>query len=357
MEFSTLTLYLTERCNYGCSYCYQKRSGRTMTVADLDPALAFFSAHHANDGEIHFYGGEPLLAPDLIRHAVGRVEKSGRSGRRVRFGLTTNGSLLDDGIIGFLGEHGFRVMVSFDGLAQDRSRRKGSGPALVRALERLLRVPGLSVETNSVFTPKTVALLAGSLKLIQDIGVPDIHVSFNNLEPWPVSALSELETQLSACARFAGGGRGARSRIPLDLFRTSRGDGFFVCGGAANRLALAPDGTVWGCHLFIDHFGGRRRPAESRGYGLGRVERFVREYPSLLAEVAPRYARLHTLNFETPEGPCRACPDASDCAVCPLDAAPPGGMIGLIPTWACRIAGILRAARDGFQATRKRPAP
>jgi len=357
MSYSALTLYVTERCNYSCVYCYQERGRRTLPLSDLVRALDVFLPRLSAEGEIDFYGGEPLLAFGLIRRAVQAAERKLGRGRKVRFGLTTNGSLLDDDAVAFLGDHRFRILVSFDGLAQDVSRRRGSGRVLVNRLERLLRNPALSVETNSVFTPKTVSLLAGSLKLIHELGVPEIHLSLSNLEPWPEAALASLEKQLNEYGRFARNRRRKTGECPLDVLRSSGRTGYFACGAGANRIAVAPDGTVWGCHLFIDHFRGRRRSAEARGYSFGRPGRFLEASPAVCHEIMTRYSRLNMFGFRTPERACLACPDVGECAVCPLEAAPPGGTIGCIPTWTCRIAKILSAARDGFQSVRASSGP
>ncbi|MBN2206814.1 MAG: hypothetical protein JW742_05370, partial [Candidatus Aminicenantes bacterium] len=279
-------------------------------------------------------------------------ERRSASRRPVRFGLTTNGSLLDDRVVSFLEEHRFRIQVSFDGLAQDLSRRKGSRRVLTERIARLLRSPALQVETNSVFTPRTVTFLSGSLKLLHDLGVPEIHLSLSSLDPWPRAALAELRRQLRAYGRYARSRPGPGGRPPLDLFRPANGNAVFICVAGSDRVAVAPDGTVWGCHLFIDHFWGRRRSTEARRYNLGRIDRFQNPSPSRLAEIRAPYAGLSAFRFRTPDGPCWACPDVGDCAICPLDASPPGGEIGLIPAWTCRTEKILREARDWFQTIR-----
>lgn len=353
--YSSLTLYLTERCNYACTYCYQERGARTIGRSVLDTSLDVFLPRLRRQGEVHFYGGEPLLAFDRIRRAVATARSRLGAGRTLRFGLTTNGSLLDDRVIGFLQDHRFRVQLSFDGLAQDRGRRPGSFRPLLRLIERLLRTPGLDLETNSVFTPGTIHLLAESLKLIHGLGVADIHVAFSNLEPWPKAALDVMRSQLGSYARFARRRRRETGRIPLDAFRPGRRPDFFVCGAARNRIAVGPDGTVWGCYLFIDHFRGRRRSAEARGYSLGPVDRFETDSGRLMPSALKRYGRLQMPAFKTAALHCWACPQLAECAICPLEAAAPGGTIGLIPEGTCRIAGILRESRARFLSDPRLP--
>jgi len=348
MEFSALTLYLTERCNFRCSYCYQLPGRRTMTPAVLDRALDVFLPYLAAEAEIHFFGGEPLLAFDLIRRAVRAVERKNGSRRKIRFGLTTNGSLITDDILAFFRDHRFRLLVSFDGLAQDVGRKQESAATVLLALERLVGAPEIQVGTNSVFTPRTVRYLSRSVRLIHELGVGDIHLAFSNLEPWPEAALGALSKELAAARRFAGTWRKRTGRIPLGEFRPGPERRIFACGGGTNRMAVAPDGSVWGCHLFIDHFRGKRNSAESRSYSFGRIDRFVPDQEKKISDVVSRYGLLRMTRFSTPDTACLACREVEDCAICPLDAAAPRTEIGRIPSWTCRIAKALRTEREKF---------
>jgi len=63
---------------------------------------------------IAFYGGEPMLAFDLIERGVA-FAKAEAGGKRLRFSTTTNGTMLDPDKARFLAEHGFSVLVSIDG--------------------------------------------------------------------------------------------------------------------------------------------------------------------------------------------------------------------------------------------------
>jgi sulfatase maturation enzyme AslB (radical SAM superfamily) len=349
---ATLTLYLTERCNFRCSYCYQARGRRTMTPATLEKALDVCLPRLADPADIYFYGGEPLLAFDLIRRAVESVEKRLKARRRVRFGLTTNGSLIDGERLDFFRDHAFRIMVSYDGTAQEIARRPGSSAGVLAALKRLLGSRGIRVETNSVFTPATVRHLSSTVRILHKLGVPKIHLAFSNLEPWPARALAALERELADARRFAVGWRRRTGRVPLAAFRAGRRRRIFVCGGGANQIAVAPEGTVWGCHLFIDHFRASRAAGAARAYIFGSLDRYARMDSRREIAVASRYGALRMTRFATPDRACFGCPDVEDCEICPLAAAVPGSELGIIPRWACRIAQMMRAARRAFWETR-----
>ncbi len=91
----------TERCNLNCQYCYlpedMRRSGVDMSEADLTKALEILAAYFQSSmpegsvpPQIIFHGSEPLLRKEIIFPAIEKF------GRRFRFGIQTNATLLDD---------------------------------------------------------------------------------------------------------------------------------------------------------------------------------------------------------------------------------------------------------------------
>lgn len=100
--FSSNTLHLillpTEQCNFRCTYCYETFENRKMTplvVAGVK-ALIDHRASELDVLELGWFGGEPLLALDIIedisRHAI---ERSREEGFALAASVTTNGFLLD----------------------------------------------------------------------------------------------------------------------------------------------------------------------------------------------------------------------------------------------------------------------
>lgn len=147
-----ITLQVTQMCNLRCSYCpySEGNNGQTrthgsnvMSVETAKKAIDFL-ADRCMDNEVvsvTFYGGEPLLEGDLIKEAVLYAEKV-LEGKRVRFSMTTNGTLLNSSILPFLEEHDFFVTVSLDGPKDihDTNRRfaangRGTYDAIIKNLQ------------------------------------------------------------------------------------------------------------------------------------------------------------------------------------------------------------------------------
>lgn len=149
-----LVLGLTERCNLDCGYCCysgkfegQRTHGpRVMSFEIAKKAIVTLLGQELARGEkypITFYGGEPLLEFALMRRCVEFSEKyAAEHGKRVRFSLTTNGTLLNDEIVDYLVEHDFLILVSLDGPKEphDRYRKfpngKGSFDTVAKNLHR-----------------------------------------------------------------------------------------------------------------------------------------------------------------------------------------------------------------------------
>ncbi len=81
----TITLQVTQNCNLRCSYCIysdvhnekqRSHSNKKMTLETALKAVDFLAEHSVDSPRINigFYGGEPMLAFDLIQPVVSYAE-------------------------------------------------------------------------------------------------------------------------------------------------------------------------------------------------------------------------------------------------------------------------------------------
>jgi uncharacterized protein len=150
---SHAVLFLTQRCNLRCTYCYGAGGGYGHP-GEMRPEVALRAVDWLIEQSgslkklsLQFFGGEPLLQLAELREiTLYAKEKAGRQRKEISFSITTNGSLLDDGAISFLKEMTFRVTVSFDGPqdVQDAQRPflsgKGSYARVAENVKKLLAV-------------------------------------------------------------------------------------------------------------------------------------------------------------------------------------------------------------------------
>lgn len=137
-----LLLQVTQSCNLICSYCpyackvddklQRSHSGKTMKWETAKKAIDFFAEHSAKRDDLvfSFYGGEPIIAFELIKKCVSYIEEV-FLGKNYSFNMTSNGTLMTDEVINYLIEKDFDICISLDGPASihdiNRKRTDGTG--------------------------------------------------------------------------------------------------------------------------------------------------------------------------------------------------------------------------------------
>ena len=108
-----MELMLTEECNHRCDYCFVegKNPANPMNRETAEKAVDFLFERSREKPELKilFFGGEPMLAFELIKEIVLYVEeKIAGAGKKISFDMTTNGTLFDEERASFLAEHGVK---------------------------------------------------------------------------------------------------------------------------------------------------------------------------------------------------------------------------------------------------------
>jgi uncharacterized protein len=127
-RISSVTLQLTQQCNLRCSYCSYSgnyhntrvHSSERMSFEIARKAIDMMLANSRECGSLHlgFYGGEPLLEFDLLKKCVEYIT-SHVNGKKLTFGISTNGTLLNNEIVTFFREHNFTLSISLDGSKEE----------------------------------------------------------------------------------------------------------------------------------------------------------------------------------------------------------------------------------------------
>lgn len=130
----SITLELTDACNMRCVYCaysggYTENRVHGNTCMSIDVARAaidFFHdrAHPIDDKRnIGLYGGEPLLAFGVLKDCVLYARQMPDfTVDNLRIGVTTNGTLLTEEMIGFFIDNRVSLTISIDGPQSEHDR-------------------------------------------------------------------------------------------------------------------------------------------------------------------------------------------------------------------------------------------
>jgi len=170
---------LIRRCNLACKHCYSI-SADTDFPGELTTAEVFAVMDDLKAFQVPVLilsGGEPLLRPDIFEISA-RAKAMG-----FYVGLSTNGTLIDDAMIGRIAAIGYDyVGISIDGLREthDRFRRlEGAFEASMRGL-RLCRNAGIKVGLRFTMTQDNARELPALLDLMATERIEKFYFSHLN---------------------------------------------------------------------------------------------------------------------------------------------------------------------------------
>lgn len=328
----------------------QKEKQELYEIFNLKQILNFFLPWLTKNYYLNFYGGEPLLCFPLIKKAVSFLNcKNKEVNKKSYYSITTNGSLITEEIIQFFNKNRFSVELSFDGLAQNLARDKGSFGKIVSLIKELLKYPNINLEINSVFSSETISYLSESIRFIMDLNVSDIHFSLSIIKPWDKSSLFELEKEMAKLRKIILSHYKRKGDIPVINFREEKKKGIFYCAAGKDRMAIMPGGEIWGCHLFPDYFKEKEKTSEYQKYYFGSLDNLTKNHKNIYPKICSNYSRLSMDNFSTSNNKCFLCSEIENCAVCPVNASFSGAPLGKIPDYVCEIKKLLIREKSIFQ--------
>ena len=186
---NSIDLLISEDCNLACKYCYVK-NGQYQGKSDLmfvdigKKAVDFLiqKSGDRNDLFLCFFGGEPLLNFEVLKAVVTyALEKGETNNKLFHFTMTTNGILLTDDIVEFIGKHRFKVTISIDGdkTSHNKNRpipkRGDSYTTLINNLKKLDR-HHVSYAARTTVSSYTKDKVADNFEHLASLGFKRIHI-------------------------------------------------------------------------------------------------------------------------------------------------------------------------------------
>lgn len=200
------TLYLTEKCNLRCNYCYQGNSkiDSFLTRKNLIKSLEYIVENNqiGDSIDIVFLGGEPLLNHRALYGAVNIIKTDCRwKKERVSFQITTNGILLNEQRTDFLHQNKFKISISIDGdrethnLNRISMSNKDVYDIILNNMKNMIE-RNIDFSVRMTLTANNVHLLYHNVEYFIDLGVKEIHIGVNQLDNWSQEQLEKLDKQL-----------------------------------------------------------------------------------------------------------------------------------------------------------------
>lgn len=205
-----VVLQLTEACNLQCTYCYYPdKSPAHMDENTLLQAVDFFAAlaSERKDPNLNFtfFGGEPLLQSALVYAGDEYIRSRYGKHFRIKNGINTNGTFLDETMAHFLNTRNFRVYYSLDGVQQSHDKQrcfadgKGSWNVVSKNLKMLH--PKV-VATIRVLTPATMESLVQDSQMFLQMGIKSQIFAPDWNSGWTPASFERLEQLYRELAKW-----------------------------------------------------------------------------------------------------------------------------------------------------------
>ena len=271
-----LCLHVAHTCNLNCSYCFasQGRYSGERAVMSFETGKQALDFLIANSGErrnleVDFFGGEPLMNFEVVKQLVAyarSVEKE--AGKNFRFTLTTNGMLIDDGVIDFANKEMSNVVLSLDGRKEvhDRYRvdylGRGSWERIVPKFQKLVQARGgKNYYMRGTFTHVNPDFLE-DIKVMLDLGFDELSMEPVVCAPDDPSALNEsdleiVKKQYEELAELMRKRRAEGRPFTFYHYMIDLSGGPCIykrisgCGSGTEYMAVTPWGDLYPCHQFV----------------------------------------------------------------------------------------------------------
>lgn len=254
----------TRDCNMACAYCgfrSARASATHMDYALAEAAVRWLAGHCRRRNKetlnVHFFGGEPLCAFDVVEVAVHSARRlAAENGLVPHFEVCTNGFLTDEQTR-FVGDYFHTVILSFDGRPefQNRNRRlKGRGRSFdtVARTARALAEGPAQLCLRACVTQDSVARMAEMSAWFSREFRP-LAVSWEVLKPTAASRKAGLlpPDPYDFARGFVASRRileqeGIRAVYAADLLPEPR---YTFCPMGQDALVVTPEGRVNACYL------------------------------------------------------------------------------------------------------------
>lgn len=308
----SMCLMVAHDCNLRCKYCFgdtgEYGGARELMSKEVGEAAVEYIIKESGlrkHCEIDFFGGEPLVNMDVVRHVTNYVRlREKETGKQFKLTLTTNGLLLNDDNIKFCNDNNISLVLSLDGRKEVHDRMRvdaGGNGTYDRVLANFKKavasrdgknyyLRGTYTAHNKDFTKDVLSMADEGFNPIsvEPVVAKDADYAFKEED------LEELFLEYDKL-----------TQAYLTRLREDRGFFFFHfnmdlsngpcvakrlagCGAGHEYYAVAANGEIYPCHQFV----GRGK------YKLGSV------FEGVTDKELPQYFReSHVLNKER----CRTC--------------------------------------------------
>ena len=196
-------IYVTERCNLHCDYCFFRHMhGREISLDAVEQLFRLFEREGTAPETLIFSGGEAFLAKDNLFKILNEAHHRFKS---TKLHIQTNGLLIDPDSIARLRELGVSLEFGIDGgFNSTAAHRCGLKPASFKKLTDTIQQcvkAGIGCGSTMTVHPHEVGNMEEGLDFLRNLGIPHIDVTPAAFMPWTPETVALFKKNYLALAR------------------------------------------------------------------------------------------------------------------------------------------------------------
>jgi uncharacterized protein len=289
MFTTKITLMIAQTCNLKCTYCYGKEGrfgteGEYMSKEVAEQSIRYLvkrieslelkeskglkESEAAKYFQITFFGGEPLLNFNLMKHVIEFAEQTFPD-KVFSYTFTTNGTLFTQKIIDFVKSKKITIMLSLDGTQEihDANRlflnNRGSFEKVMKNIF-LLKKNEINFAVRATLSTKFYKHYEDIVQFFTEIGAEQIFISklidYNmNSTDFDIN-VDDLKQELKYVLKY-------NNRIKNEILQGNNPfyipfisllerihvatDSMISCGSLKGSTAVSWNGDLYPCHRFV----------------------------------------------------------------------------------------------------------
>lgn len=266
-----LVLNISNSCNLNCRYCYANGgsyNSREMLMRTeiarkaIDRFLYIFGEIEC----IQFFGGEPLLNYRVVEFVCEYISELYRKEEiqvMPRFGIVTNGTIMNDEILEILEKYHIDVTISCDGPEEvnDKLRvsknKEGTYQKVAKNIELLREkiriVPNIEV-TYTEYHHKNGITIPDLLNFFNEsFGIKNVHIAPVSLEKTNELALHNFEDFLNTISEDTIKQNQVIFKVKNLIYNLQHKCGDCkICGAGTDTFSVSVNGQVYPCFMMTD---------------------------------------------------------------------------------------------------------
>lgn len=197
-DCDSITINVTNNCNLNCKYCFEHEKNKNFmspqTAIDIIDTSYKKINKELNEFTINIFGGEPLLNWPTIKALIDHCNEKQY---KVKYGITTNLTILTDEMIKYIDDNEIMMLVSIDGIKEvhDKNRCNTYDIVIENLKELIKNNLSLFVEARMTILPEDVKNAIYGVKELINLGI-------NNICPMPVTDVEWSEEHLQELKEY-----------------------------------------------------------------------------------------------------------------------------------------------------------